>query len=86
MFKVTRYFVRQHMPGGSVQEAPFRSARDAANYARSLARRGIRADAFSVRGEPMFDLWEDPRPIDLVEPTQAENATPNLGSNVVRFK
>lgn len=86
MFKVTRYFVRQHMPEGSVQEAPFRSARDAADYARSLARRGLKADAFSVRGEPMFDFWEDPKPLGHLGQAQSPDGKPISGSNVVRFK
>ena len=60
MFKVTRYFVRGDAGAGG-QEGPFREQGHAVGLAMAMARKGARAMVFSVTGEPVSDLWEEPR-------------------------
>ncbi len=58
MFKVIRYFV---LDGRGGRDGPYRERDEAETRADAVARRGLSAKVFSVTGEPVFDLWEEPR-------------------------
>lgn len=60
MFKVIRYFVCVEA-GPTVGAGPFADPDPALALGQALARRGEVARVFSVTGEPVFDLWDEPR-------------------------
>lgn len=60
MFKVIRYFVSVDS-GPTDQAGPFADSGPALALGQALARRGGTARVFSVTGEPVFDLWDEPQ-------------------------
>lgn len=63
MFKVIRYCVQWTRKGLVECSEPYRDEERALSDGAARARTGCPVTVYQVRGEPMFDLWEEPRVI-----------------------
>ncbi len=61
MFTVTRYYVQRRPAGATVADPEMFRDRDAAERRGAFIGRRAPAIVYSVRGEPVSDLWEPPR-------------------------
>jgi hypothetical protein len=61
MFRITHYFIDDE---GGGRRGPFRDRSEAGALAAAAALRGRTARVWAVTGEPMFDLWEEPRLVE----------------------